>query len=65
MQLNGSGSTDPDGDTLTYSWDTDGNGSFGDATGKTPTVTYTNGGTYQARLLVTDPGGLTAHEQRR
>ena len=60
VQLNGSASTDPDGDTLTYSWDTDGNGSFGDATGKTPTVTYANGGTFQARLLVTDPGGLTS-----
>jgi PKD repeat protein len=60
VTLNGSASTDPDGDTLTYSWDVDGNGSFGDATGKTPVVTYSNGGTYQARLLVTDPGGLSA-----
>jgi glucose/arabinose dehydrogenase len=60
VTFNGSASTDPDGDTLTYSWDTDGNGNFGDATGKTPTVTYANGGTYQARLLVTDPGGLTS-----
>jgi len=60
VQLNGAGSSDPDGDTLSYSWDTDGNGSFGDATGQTPTVTYTNGGTYQARLMVTDPGGLSS-----
>ena len=37
---------------------------FGDATGKTPTVTYTNGGTYQARLLVTDPGGLSSTSTR-
>ena len=59
VQLNGSTSTDPDGDTLTYSWDTDGNGTFGDATGKTPTVSYPNGGTFQARLLVTDPSGLS------
>ncbi len=60
VTLNGTGSTDPDGDALSYSWDTDGNGTFGDATGPTPTVTYSNGGTYQARLLVTDPGGLGA-----
>ena len=59
MQLNGSASSDPDGDSLTYSWDTDGNGTFGDATGPAPTVTYANGGTFQARLLVTDTGGLT------
>ena len=60
VTLNGTGSTDPDGDALSYSWDTDGNGTFGDATGPTPTVTYSNGGTYQARLLVTDPGGLSS-----
>lgn len=60
VRLNGSASSDPDGDSLTYSWDTDGNGTFGDATGRTPTVTYTNGGTYQARLMVTDPGGLSS-----
>ncbi|HEY3723659.1 MAG TPA: PQQ-dependent sugar dehydrogenase [Acidimicrobiia bacterium] len=59
VQLNGSASSDPDGDALTYSWDTDGNGSFGDATGKTPTVSYASGGTYHPRLLVTDPGGLS------
>ena len=59
VQLNGSASSDPDGDALTYSWDTDGNGSFGDATGKTPTVSYPVGGTYHPRLIVTDPGGLS------
>lgn len=60
VKLNGSASSDPDGDTLTYSWDMDGNGTFGDATGRTPTVTYASGGTYQARLMVTDPGGLSS-----
>jgi glucose/arabinose dehydrogenase len=60
VQLNASGSDDPDGDALTYSWDTDGNGSFGDATGVAPTVTYTSGGTFQVRVLVTDTGGLSA-----
>ncbi len=60
VRLNGSASSDPDGDTLTYSWDTDGNGTFGDATGRTPTVTYATGGSYQARLMVTDAGGLSS-----
>lgn len=59
VTLDATGSTDPDGDTLSYSWDTDGNGTFGDATGARPTVTYANGGTFNPRVLVTDPGGLT------
>lgn len=60
VRLDASGSTDPDGDALTYSWDTDGNGTFGDATGRAPTVTYSNAGTFPARVQVSDPGGLTA-----
>jgi glucose/arabinose dehydrogenase/PKD repeat protein len=63
VTLDGSASSDPDGDTLLYSWDIDGNGTFGDATGKTPTVTYSSAGNYEARLLVTDPGGLTSYSK--
>ena len=51
----GSGSTDPDGQTLTYLW------SFGDGANSTlasPTHAYAAGGTYTATLRVTDPGGL-------
>ncbi len=59
VQFVGGTSSDPDGDALAYSWDVDGNGSFGDATGPNPSVTYNTGGTFQARLLVTDPGGLS------
>ena len=59
VHLDATSSTDPDGDALTYSWDTDGNGSFGDATGATPTVSYPSGGTFPARVLVTDTGGLS------
>lgn len=59
VHLDATGSSDPDGDALTYSWDTDGNGTFGDATGVTPTATYATGGTFAARVLVTDPGGLS------
>ncbi len=58
VTFNGSTSSDPDGDPLTYQWDLDGNDTF-DATGVTASRTYTTAGTFQARLLVTDPGGLT------
>ena len=41
-----SGSSDPEGRPLTYSWDLNGDGIFGDATTPTPSYTYTSGGTY-------------------
>ncbi|MDH6181902.1 sugar phosphate isomerase/epimerase/putative cell wall-binding protein/glucose/arabinose dehydrogenase [Microbacteriaceae bacterium SG_E_30_P1] len=49
-------STDPDGDSLTYEWDFDGDGSF-DAEGVTASHTYTELGAYTARLRVADDGG--------
>ncbi len=48
--------TDPDGDTVSYAW------SFGDGTTSTlanPTKGYSNPGTYNASLTVTDPFGAT------
>jgi len=44
---------------LGYSWDLNGDGVFGDATGPTATYTYTSQGTYTARLRVTDDQGAT------
>lgn len=38
LTLDGS-ATDADGDALTYRWDVDGDGTYGDATGATPTLT--------------------------
>jgi len=55
VTFDGSGSSDPDGDTLTYEWD------FGDgspkATGRIVQHTYTQAGTYNATLTVRDGRG--------
>ena len=40
LTLNALDSTDLNGDTLTYSWDINGDGTFGDAVGATPTLTW-------------------------
>jgi uncharacterized repeat protein (TIGR01451 family) len=54
VNFNGSGSSDPEGGPLTYAWDLDGDGAFDDSTAVSPTYTYTQPGTYNARLRVTD-----------
>lgn len=56
VSFNGSGSSDPNNDTLTYQW------SFGDdaqAMGENAVHTYSQQGQYTARLTVTDTRGLT------
>lgn len=63
VAFDASTATDPDGDPLTYQWDFDGNGAF-DTTGLTATHTYSTAGTFQARLVVTDPAGLTGTTTR-
>jgi probable HAF family extracellular repeat protein len=58
VEFDGTGSTDPDGDVLTYAWD------FGDGSplgsGPAPVHEYTAWGTYTASLTVSDPAGLSA-----
>jgi len=58
VQFDGGGSTDPDSDSLTYLWD------FGDATptdtGQSVAHTYSTAGPFEAKLTVTDPGGLSS-----
>ncbi|HKP90980.1 MAG TPA: PKD domain-containing protein [Thermoleophilaceae bacterium] len=53
---------DPDGTIASYRWD------FGDGTharGRLATHAYTRGGTFRARLTVTDDEGATASRRRR
>jgi uncharacterized repeat protein (TIGR01451 family) len=60
VNFDGSGSSDPEGGPLTYAWDLDGDGAFDDSTAVTPTHTYTQAGTYNARLRVTDAASQSA-----
>jgi glucose/arabinose dehydrogenase len=62
VSFDGRGSSDPDaGDTIaSYSWDLDGDGTFGDATTATAAWTYTTPGSYTAKLKVTDSRGLAS-----
>ena len=57
VHFDGSASTDPDGDPLSYSWDLNGDGLFGDATIANPQWTYTAPALVRARLLVSDGRG--------
>ena len=60
VNFDGSGSSDPDGDPITYAWDLDGDGLYDDSTAAQPTFTYTQSGTFTARLQVTDSPGASS-----
>ncbi len=59
VQFDASGSSDPDGSITTYEWDFDEDGSF-EATGVTKTHVFSNAGTHNVTLRVTDNSGLSA-----
>ncbi len=55
--LDGSGSTDPENQPLTYRWDF---GDGGTSTAQVPVHAFAAAGAYPVTLTVTDPGGHTA-----
>lgn len=60
VQFDGSSSTDPDNDIVSFRWD------FGDgatADGRSQSHTYSISGTYRVRLTVTDDEGLSSTAQ--
>ncbi|MFT5127855.1 MAG: hypothetical protein ACI8W8_001462, partial [Rhodothermales bacterium] len=57
VTLDASGSTDVDGDIASYSWDIDGDGSFGDSIGVNPVVTSAVGSATVITVRVTDAAG--------
>ncbi|MFF5970943.1 ThuA domain-containing protein [Streptomyces sp. NPDC012769] len=56
VAFSSAGTTDADGDTLTYTWDF---GDGGTSTGADPTYTYRRNGTYTATVTAKDPSGRT------
>ena len=59
VTFDGTASSDPDGDALTYAWDLDGDGAFDDASTETASRTYPTDGNVSVRLQVTDPSGAS------
>src|SRR5690606_3058980 len=59
VKFSSEGTTDPDGDALTYSWDFQSDGII-DTDVKNPSFTYTQKGSYTALLRVTDSKGASS-----
>lgn len=54
ITLDASGSSDPDGDALTFAWDLDGDGAFDDATGATVQHSFADPGMQTVSVEVSD-----------
>jgi glucose/arabinose dehydrogenase len=59
VSFDSTGSSDPEGKPLSYSWDLNGDGTFGDATASTASYTFTTAGVYHPSLRVTDDQGVS------
>jgi glucose/arabinose dehydrogenase len=57
------GAQDPDGDPLTYSWDLDADGIYGDSALANPIYTYWGNGIYEVHVLVSDGQGNTVKSE--
>jgi glucose/arabinose dehydrogenase len=64
VSFDGRGSSDPEGKTLRYAWDLDGDGAYDDGTASTATFQYPNAGMYNAALRVTDPDGSSGNASK-
>ena len=62
VQFSSDGTSDPDGDDVTYAWDLDGDGQT-DSTDASPSWTYDSVGDYTVLLTVTDSTGKSATSQ--
>jgi PKD repeat protein/glucose/arabinose dehydrogenase len=60
VTFDGTGSSDPDGDAISYAWDLNGDGLYDDSTAAKPSYTYTQPGSYTIGLKVTDSKGASA-----
>lgn len=65
VSFNASASNDPEGSTLSYAWDLDGDGNFNDGTGATISRTYTTAKVYNVSVRVSDPAGLSDVASKR
>lgn len=54
ITFNASESTDPDGDQLSYAWDLDGDGTYDDGSGPTASRSFSEPGTYDISVNVSD-----------
>eukprot|EP00562_Extubocellulus_spinifer_P018241 CAMPEP_0178593910 /NCGR_PEP_ID=MMETSP0697-20121206/30208_1 /TAXON_ID=265572 /ORGANISM="Extubocellulus spinifer, Strain CCMP396" /LENGTH=591 /DNA_ID=CAMNT_0020231137 /DNA_START=50 /DNA_END=1820 /DNA_ORIENTATION=- len=60
VQFDGTGSVDPDGDSLTYSWDFDDGNSVADSKAPITSYEYDTPGTYFVTMKVSDSSGATS-----
>ena len=59
VNFDGTSSSDPDGEALSYAWDLDGDGAYDDSTASKPAFNYTAAGNYDVGLRVTDARGAS------